>query len=148
MAARRVYLVRHAKAEPLVTSDAERRLTPEGRRRFERHAQALAARMRVSQVVTSPLARARETAEILARESGASVLEDGRLASGACDGEDLLALVRAAPAGAALVGHNPEIAEVVATVAGRSVEVKPGAVAALDVSAHEVALSWLEPPEK
>jgi phosphohistidine phosphatase len=148
MPAHRVYLVRHAKAEPAAEDDAARRLTAEGRRRFEHHARALATRMKVTSVVTSPFRRARETADILARESRAPVSEDPRLAAGACDGRDLLALVREAPTGAALVGHNPEIAEAVAAVAGKDLEVKPGAVAALDVRGREIALAWLELPAK
>jgi phosphohistidine phosphatase len=148
MTAHRVYLVRHAKAEPAAGSDAERALTPEGRARFERHARALAARIKLRSVVTSPLRRARETAAILSKVSGAPVSEDHRLAAGAGDAGDLLALVREAPAGAALVGHNPEIAEVVAKVSSREVEVKPGGIAALDVRGREVTLAWLELPAK
>jgi phosphohistidine phosphatase len=143
-----VYLVRHAKAEPAAGSDAARRLTPEGRSRFERHARALVDRMALTVVHTSPFTRARETAEILAFVSGAPVRADDRLASGTCDARALLALVREAPAGAALVGHNPEIAEAVAALAGKDLEVKPGAVAALEVRGREITLAWLELPGK
>jgi phosphohistidine phosphatase len=148
MTAHRIYLVRHAKAEKKARSDPERRLTPEGWSHFEAHARALAARLKLRSVVCSPFVRARETAAILAGATGAPVSEDHRLAAGASDGAGLLALVREAPAGAALVGHNPEIAEAIATVAGRDLEVKPGTIAALDVSGREVSLAWLELPAK
>ncbi len=146
----RVYLVRHAKAEPGGASidDAARRLTVEGRRRFNLLLGGLGARLSVRRIVTSPFVRARQTAELLASATGASIAEDERLASGASEGTELLAMVREAAADTALVGHNPEIAEAVAKVAGKDLEVKPGAVAALDVEGKDVRLAWLEAPEK
>jgi phosphohistidine phosphatase len=146
--AHRVYLVRHAKAEPHAGDDRSRRLTAEGRARFVRHLDALGARLRVSRVVTSPFVRARQTAELLARATGAPLEEDDRLAAGASTGKELLALVFEAPAGAALVGHNPEIAEALARLTGDDTEVKPGAVAELEVDGKHVRLAWLEGPEK
>jgi phosphohistidine phosphatase len=146
MPAHRVYLVRHAKAEPHADDDASRRLTPEGRERFVRLVRALAPRLTVSRVLTSPLVRARQTAELLARAAGAPLEEDPRLASGESDGRELLALARGLPHGTALVGHNPEIAEALARVAGRDLEVKPGAVAAVELSDRGARLEWLELP--
>lgn len=142
----RVYLVRHAKAEPQGGDDARRRLTPEGRDRFAAHVRALAPRLRVARIRTSPFLRARETAELLAARTGATVEEEPALASGSSDGRAVLALVRAAADGTALVGHNPELAQAIASVAGRDLEVKPGAVAALDVDGGEVRLAWIEAP--
>jgi phosphohistidine phosphatase len=146
VAAHRVYLVRHAKAEDRAADDAGRRLTPVGRARFERLLGTLGGRLAVARIATSPLTRARQTAELLARAARAPVDEDPRLASGACGGRELLDLARRAAPGTALVGHNPELAEAVALAAGRELEVPPGAVAALDVRARGVALAWLEAP--
>jgi len=142
----RVYLVRHAKAEDRREDDGSRRLTPQGRARFERLLHALADRLALVRIVTSPLLRARETAELLARASRAPIEEDPRLGCGASGGRDLLSLARQAAPGTALVGHNPELAEAVALAAGKDVEVPPGAVAALDVRARDVTLAWLEVP--
>jgi phosphohistidine phosphatase len=149
MSAHRVYLVRHAKAEPGGPSmqDAARRLTVEGRRRFNLLLGALGGRLSARRIVSSPLVRARQTAELLASATGATIAEDERLASGVSGGPELLALVREAAADTALVGHNPEIAEAVARVAGKDLEVKPGAVAALDVEGKDVRLAWLQAPE-
>jgi phosphohistidine phosphatase len=140
----RFYLVRHAQAEAKTSSDAARRLTPEGRAGFAAHARALAPRLSVARIVTSPFARARETADLLAAAIGVAVEEDGALASGASAGEDLLALGRRLGAGAALVGHNPEFAEAIALAAGRAVDVRPGAVAAIDAGPDGLRLAWLE----
>lgn len=143
----RVYLVRHAKAEGSAPGgDAARRLTPEGRERFLAHARGLGPRLAVTRIVTSPFVRARETAALLAQVTGAPVEEDGALASGASSGREVLALARAAPAGTAFVGHNPELAEAIALAAGREREVAPGAVAELAVEGGEARLAWLEPP--
>jgi phosphohistidine phosphatase len=148
MAPHRVYLVRHAKAEAGASGDdAARRLTVEGRTRFNRLLGALGGRLAVRRIVTSPFVRARQTAELLASATGAAIAEDERLASGACEGPELLALVREAAADTALVGHNPEVAEAVAKVAGKELEVKPGSVAALDVEGKQVRLAWLERPD-
>ena len=148
MTGNRVYLVRHAKAEARREDDGDRRLTPHGRARFERLLQALGDRLQVARVLTSPLLRARETAELLARATRAPVEEEPRLGSGESGGRELLALARQAPPGTALVGHNPELAEAIALAAGRDLEVPPGAVAALDVRARDVTLAWLEAPSR
>ncbi len=143
----RVYLVRHAKAEPHGDGDDHaRRLTPEGRARFSRLVESLRPRLQVARVLTSPLVRARETAEILARATGAPLEESPRLASGRSGAKELLAMARRAVAGTALVGHNPEIEEALAHLGEADLDVKPGAVAALDVAGERLRLAWLEVP--
>ena len=148
MARHRIYLVRHAKAEPLATDDHSRRLTPEGRVRFDRLVGALSPRLEVSKILTSPLVRARQTAEILARATGAPLEEDPRLAAGEPDARELLAIARLEPHGTALVGHNPELAEAITRVAGKELEVKPGSIAAIDVAGDKEHLVWLKVPRK
>jgi phosphohistidine phosphatase len=114
-----VVLVRHGEAEdgsPI--GDRGRGLTVEGRRAFREHARRLPAKIRLSGVITSPLVRAVQTAEILAEVMG---LEDVRVAkelSTDADPEDLVALAREVGAGYALVGHNPTIAEALAMLVG------------------------------
>ncbi len=142
-----VYLVRHGKAEKAGGGpDAARRLTPDGRRELEAHLRALAPGLEVSRILASPYARALESAEILASATGAPVEEAPWLASGASDGSAVLELGRAAAAGAALVGHNPEMADAVALAAGRGVDVPAGAVAALDLGPGGPRLLWLRAP--
>jgi phosphohistidine phosphatase len=146
--AKRIYLVRHAKAEEQrEDGDAARRLTRGGRERFEALLALLGPRLAVRSVVTSPFLRARETAAILARATGAEVEEDEALSSGRSSGREILALARRAPPGTALVGHNPELGEAIALAAGRQQDVKPGTVAALDLG-DEVTLAWLERPPR
>jgi phosphohistidine phosphatase len=142
--ARRRYLVRHATAEGSAPGgDAARRLTEDGRRHFEALLAALGGDLAVTRIVTSPFARARETAALLAAATGAPVEVEPRLASGASDGRALLALAEAAGPGAALVGHNPEIAEAIALAGGREEPVKPGTVAAVEAGGR---LRWIRRP--
>lgn len=142
----RLYLVRHGSAEAKATSDAARRLTAEGRAAFAAHARALAPRLSISRVVTSPYLRARETADLLAAATGAAVEEEEDLAAGRSSGREVLALARRLGGGVALVGHNPELGDAIALVTGRSEEVRPGAVAAIDLDAGGARLAWLAAP--
>jgi phosphohistidine phosphatase len=75
------------------------------------------------------------------------VEEDPALSSGRSGGREILALASRAGPGAALVGHNPELAEAVALASGPE-EVKPGAVAAVDLLPGGPRVAWLRRPPK
>ena len=111
----RVYLVRHAEAAP-GTPDELRSLTPEGRRQARELGRRL-AREDPALVLTSPLLRARETADAIARASGVESRVDERLGPGAtADG------LRQAAAGAGdvvvAVGHQPDCGRIAAALTG------------------------------
>jgi phosphohistidine phosphatase len=112
-----LYLVRHAEAaggEP----DELRPLTPAGREQ----ARALGVRLREEGVrpdaiLTSPLLRARETGELLARELGAPAQPDERLAPGATPA----ALTEAAGgSGETVVAvcHQPDCGQIASALTG------------------------------
>jgi phosphohistidine phosphatase len=113
----RVYLCRHAEAAPGEPDDL-RELTATGRAQ----ARALAAYLAGLPappvlVLTSPLLRARQTADEVARATGATLQVDARLGPGAtADG------VRAALADVsgpvATVGHQPDCSEITLAVTG------------------------------
>lgn len=147
MTAARFYVVRHGAAEGKhPDGDAARRLTEAGREAFARHARALASELPLTRILTSPYARARETADLLAAATGAPVEEDEVLASGRSSGSEVLALGRHLGAGTALVGHNPELAEAVALAAGGHRELPPGAVAAVEDAPGGYRLLWVRAP--
>ena len=127
-----VLLVRHAAARsgPGV-ADEDRELTAEGGAAFARLARELAREVRVTHVLSSPFARARATADLLAVATGAAVEETPALAAGRSTGAEILRLAGTAGSGGALVGHNPEMAEAIGLVTGREEGVPPGTVAAL-----------------
>ena len=147
MTALRFYVVRHGRAEARhPAGDAERTLTADGRARFAAHARALASQLPLQSVVTSPLVRARETAELLGEATGAPVVEEASLAPGALSGREILALGRRLGAGVALVGHNPEFAEAVAVAAGKDQDVPAGSIAAVDADPSGWRVAWLRVP--
>jgi phosphohistidine phosphatase len=113
----RLFLVRHAEAAPGEPDDL-RPLTPRGRDQARALAERLAAdELRPDAVLSSPLLRARETAEELARALGIRAEPDERLAPGATAGD-----VRAAAVGRGdtvlVVGHQPDCGEIVAALTG------------------------------
>jgi phosphohistidine phosphatase len=64
----KLYLLRHATAADMAPSDAKRELTHEGREEARIAGEALAKLgVRPSHVLSSPLTRARQTAEIAAK---------------------------------------------------------------------------------
>ena len=143
----RLFLVRHGRAEAQAQGgDAARRLTPEGRAAFEAHVRALGASLAVNRVVTSPVTRARETAQIIAAVTGARAVPDAELSAGNLDGRGVLRLAGRLGPGVALVGHNPELADAVSSIAGRRVDLPPGGIAALDVAGKDLRLAWIRVP--
>ena len=113
----RLYLVRHAKAAP-GEPDELRELTPAGEERSREVGMQLAADgVRPDIILTSPLVRARQTADELGRALGTPVEVDERLAPGATsDG------VREAVAGRGevvmTVGHQPDCGVIAAELTG------------------------------
>jgi phosphohistidine phosphatase SixA len=88
-------------------------------------------------VLTSPLVRCRQTAEIVCAELGGAPREDPRLAPGM--GLDDLAGALAEHPGAAsalVCGHQPDLSEAVAALTGGGmVEFRKGSLALLEVEA-------------
>jgi len=130
----RLVIVRHAEAasgEP----DELRPLTPEGRRTARSLGQRLADEgLHPDAVLTSPLLRARETAQELARPAGLEAEPDDRLAPGATPES-----VRAAAGGRGetviVVGHQPDCSRIAAALSGGEEPVfAPGAMRSIELS--------------
>jgi phosphohistidine phosphatase len=121
----RVFLVRHAEAAP-GDPDELRPLTAAGRDTACAVAERL-ARERPDAVVSSPLLRARETAQLIAEAVGVDVEADDRLAPGATAG-DVEAAVAAKGESVVVVGHQPDCSTIVLGLTGRKVSFAPGTV--------------------
>ena len=129
----RLYLVRHADAAP-GEPDELRPLTTRGRQQARDLGIRLAAEgAGGAAILTSPLLRARETAEEIARALGATPKADDRLAPGATatavraaaveHGEDVVA-----------VGHQPDCGRIAAALTGGPEPAFPAAgVVAVDL---------------
>ena len=112
----RLYLVRHAEAAP-GDPDALRRLTPSGRAAARDLGRRLAAGESPDAVLASPLLRARETAEEIARAAGVEAEPDDRLGPGATT-EDVLDAIAGRGERVVVVGHQPDCGRIAAALAG------------------------------
>src|SRR6185503_1310436 len=135
--------------------DDERTLTRRGVRRFRAAARGLAAiTHRPDALLTSPLVRARQTAEIAAEAWGRiEPVDVEALAGGGFD--EIAAAVEKQPSDAliAIVGHEPDLSAVLArllgTKASEGLTFKKGGAALVEVPgklAEGGALLWYLPP--
>jgi phosphohistidine phosphatase len=145
----RLVLLRHATAVPRGSSDhpdPERPLVPEGEAEA-RHAGRALRRLGMarSPVITSPFARAAGTARLAAAELESEVELDPALGPGFSP-DRLRRLIRGRSDDAlVLVGHDPDLSELVGALSGARVRLPKGGAAAIDVEAGE--LRWLLRPK-
>ena len=153
----RLYFLRHGKAWSRADwheDDDLRPLTDAGEALVRAEGRAMKAMGLAPEViVTSPLARARRTAEIIAEEMGLTerLIDDRRLAQG-FDARRLAEIVaREAPAASLMVvGHEPDFSATVAELTGGGrVDFKKGSLARVDVRGSQLddgILAWLLTP--
>jgi len=158
-----VYLVRHAIAEQRNSQsvdDAARRLTEQGVERMKRNVAALAAMdVELDAIWTSPLVRARQTAELLTpllrRERRPQIVD---ALSPSSDHNGLFSQLADTEieAGLALVGHEPDMGEIGARLLfGEGCGVmtfRKGGVACIEVEADDErpcgVLRWMLTPKQ
>jgi len=115
----RIYLVRHAIAEPReapgITSDAARELTPEGKSKMQRAVKGLVnLKLPLDRIWTSPARRARQTADILAQAfpaAGSAHTHRSLAVEGNLDQVIRLLSDHSTYEHVALVGHEPNLGE-------------------------------------
>jgi phosphohistidine phosphatase SixA len=125
-----VIVVRHANAAPGEPDDL-RRLTDQGREAARMLGELLAER-EPDAVVSSPLLRARETANAIAAAAGLDAAVDEHLAPGA-DADDLRAAVKGRGETVITVGHQPDCSEIVLVITGREVQFPTAGFAEIDL---------------
>ena len=138
----RLLLLRHGIAEDAGPAtghrDAPRALTPEGVARMRAAARGMAVLgVGADALLSSPLVRCRQTADIVAAAIGAGVREDPRLRPGADLGavEDLL-LEHPGARSVLLCGHQPDLSEILAALTGGAeVDFRKGTLAVVDLTA-------------
>jgi phosphohistidine phosphatase len=155
-----IYLLRHGIAENHAPTgkDADRRLTDEGREKLHRVLErARKAGVSPSLILSSPLKRALETAEIAAQELGyeAEILRSPALTPDSSP-PSVWAEIRTHKntASVLLAGHEPLFSSMVAYLLGSTrtiVEFKKGALARIDVASLGVeprgVLQWMLTPK-
>lgn len=155
-----LYLVRHAIAAERGEEwpdDSKRPLTERGISRFKEGVEGLRALdAAVDEIFTSPLVRAKQTAELLAAglEGKPTVKVLDALAPGHTSAAVMSQLAKAAKRRRiALVGHEPDLGELAAYLIGakRALPFKKGGVCRIDVesltSKRAGALAWFVTPK-
>ncbi len=151
----RLYFLRHGLADRSAWHgpDDLRPLTPRGVQRMQAEARTLAALgIAPTAVLTSPLQRALQSAQITARSLGIVAQTDPRLAPG-FDLVALYAILRqyAGADSLMLVGHEPDFSLTIgALIGGGSVVCKKGTLARVDLHTLDPprgTLVWLLPPK-
>lgn len=150
-----LYFVRHGMAAERALNggdDASRALTEDGMYKMRQVARGLRKLDVIpNMLLSSPVLRAAQTADIIATELGLPVRITDPLAPG-CSLDDLATVL--APYQSVkrimLVGHEPDWSEIIGDIAGGKVEMKKGAVCRVDcgvVVAGVGRLVWLLPPK-
>lgn len=144
--------LRHGEADwPNWTKpDDERPLTKRGRKEMKRVAKFL-DRLKVIPdfILTSPLPRASQTAEIVGQRLGIKLQTEPALAHG-FNVERLRRLLAKHDAESVMiVGHEPEFSEVIGELTGGKIKISKAGVALLDInrSCNSGTLLWLFPPK-
>jgi phosphohistidine phosphatase len=154
-----LFVIRHGKAEPrgAHASDADRPLTADGAEEMKAVGRALGRLTDISVVLTSPLVRARQTAEqIVAGFEPAPKLEVLDQLASISSFRRLAEAINGHPADSiAVVGHEPDMSGLVAFLVGRegnvAIDFKKGAVCRIDIDDRVAegagTLVWLVPPK-
>ena len=160
-----LYVIRHAIAQPLGQqndfTDEKRALTSEGRDRMREAMKGLRKlEVELDLILTSPLARAVETAEIVAAALGVGkkeIEQTASLAPGASIDELLAEIKRRSGAESiALIGHQPDLGELISTIVrgddGLAMQLKKGSVCLINVTETVPTLRgelmWLLTPKQ
>jgi len=159
-----LWFIRHARAvdrEETSLSDFQRPLTPKGRKQFAQLCGSLAKGIDLPQLLlTSPLIRAMQTAEIARREfelPASACRVDDRLSPdfGMQDLRGILSDVMVEQPNLdrlGIVGHEPSFSEVLSeTIGGGAIKLSKGAVAAVEITLPSnlrgAQLKWLIVPK-
>ena len=131
-------------------SDDERPLTKRGKREMRDVAKFLdRLKVRPNLIVTSPLPRAAQTAEIAADYLKAKLRKDELLAPGFGASKLRTILKRHRARVLMLVGHEPDFTQVISELTGASLKLSKAGVALVDLDpeSEEGKLLWLFPPK-
>jgi phosphohistidine phosphatase len=157
-----LYVIRHADAVPQgqagIERDEDRPLTSEGQEQSHRLARALRDHgVKLDKILTSPLLRAKQTAEALITfwGDGAPPLEECEyLAPGSKKKKLMRDLLAAGGEAVAIVGHNPDLSELLCWLIGKkevNVSLSKAGVACIEFEGSPCKecgnLAWLVTPD-
>lgn len=149
----KLYLLRHGEAnwENWTKPDDDRPLTKRGRKEMEAVAGSFKdIKVRPHTILTSPLPRAYETAEIAAEGLEMEFTTVPSLAPGFDAGKLKALLAQYGDRDLMLVGHEPDFSNVIAALTGSNVKLAKAGLARVDLdNPNELhgQLVWLIPPK-
>lgn len=159
MAEVQLYLIRHGVAAERgddYPDDSKRPLTADGMSRLRKEAKALdALDVNIEAVISSPLVRTRQTAEIIVKglkRRPSIVFSDALAPDGTPEAVVEELAKHATRSSVALVGHEPNLGELAAHLIGarRPLEFKKGGICRIDFEAFPPegagSLRWFLPP--
>lgn len=151
-----LYLLRHADAEMPAPTDDARPLSPKGHEQARRAAQFCVRHdVRPALILTSPLPRAKQTAQPVAEATGSELIVTPWLASGMSPSDALEELkAYRSHASVMITGHEPDFSQLIALLLGlpsaTQIHVRKGSLTALAVDvmrAGAARLEWSLPEE-
>ncbi len=147
-----IYFLRHGEADwpDWKKSDDERPLTEKGKKEMHEVGAFLAnLSVKPDVVLTSPLLRASQTAEITARYIDAKCVEEELLAPGFGRSELKKLLKKHGCESVMLVGHEPDFSRTVCKLTGARIKLSKAGIGLVDVDACFSCgkLLWLLPPK-
>ena len=148
----KLYLLRHGKADwpDWDKPDDERPLTKEGKREMRCIARFLReVNVAPGVILSSPLPRALQTAEIAAEALDVQVRTESAVRPGFNGAKARALIKRAGGADLMLVGHEPDFTTIIRALTGGIVKLGKGGIARIDVEEDGSAgrLIWLIPPK-
>jgi phosphohistidine phosphatase len=147
-----VYFLRHGEADwpNWNKPDDERPLTDKGKKEMKKIAVFLERLdLSLDHIITSPLVRARQTAEAVADHLDLKLKEDELLEPGFGSSE-LKRLIKKYPGEEVMVvGHEPDFTETISALTGASLKLSKAGLALADLDPDEMQgrLLWLIPPK-
>ena len=145
-----LYFLRHGAADwpDWDQPEDERPLTKAGRKEMHVVGEFLAElKVRPDVILTSPLPRATQTADIAGEHLKVRAREEKLLAPG-FRVEDLTRLLRKYPQQVLmLVGHEPDFTLVIGALTGANLKLSKGGIALVDLNLRKGKLLWLFPPK-
>ena len=148
----KLYFLRHGEADwpGWTKADDERPLTDFGKKEVRQVAKFLnRLKVKPDLVVTSPLPRALQTAEVAAEQLETKLRQDEALEPGFGISELRTVLKRHRSKVLMLVGHEPDFSSVNSALTGASLKLSKAGVALVDIDQEpqEGRLLWLFPPK-
>ena len=148
----KLYFLRHGEADwpDWKKPDDERPLTKGGKKEMNEVGKFLhRLKVRPDLIVTSPLPRAAQTAEIAADYLRAKLRKDESLAPGFGTSKLRTVVKRHRANVLMLVGHEPDFTNVISGLTGASLKLSKAGVALVDMDpeSEEGKLLWLFPPK-